>query len=250
MTTIYTIINQKGGVGKSTTAMMLGAGLHQLGMRILFIDMDAQGNLSYALGTENPNISTMDLLTGAASINQTMVSTQSGELIPSSIALATADMVLTGTGREYLLKNILKPIRKQFDAIIIDTPPALGILSINALTVTDQVIIPTIADVFAVQGIARVFQTIAQVKKKANPSLKVSGILITRFNSRANISRQIQEIIEDAAQKLKTKVFNTYIRECSAIREAQAYKTNIYTFAPKSNAVIDYQAFIKELLKE
>lgn len=248
MAKTYAVMNQKGGVGKTTTALMLGIGLSRRGHRVLFVDCDPQANLTYSMGVDMVPVTTMSVLRGTNTAKEAVLETKSGSLIPASINLTAAESEFTETGREYLLKEALEPMQSFFDYIIIDTPPSLGILSLNALTAADEVIIPTAADIFALQGIGRIFQTIATIRKYTNPKINVTGALICRFNKRSNVSKELHQLTEKTAQALNTGVFGAFIRECSAIREAQALRTNPYDHAPRSTAVEDYENFIDELL--
>lgn len=243
------IINQKGGVGKSTTALAVGAGLTLKGFSVLFIDLDAQGNLSYSLGASTQGYNAMGVLQNPETIKEQIQHTGQADIIASSPALAGADTLITETGKEYRLKEALERIKASYDYCIIDTPPALGILTVNALTACKGAIIPAQADIYSLQGITQLNSTIETIKKYCNSSLTVMGIVLTRFNSRAIITKEVTELIEQTAQSLNTKVFNAKIRECTAIKEAQAVKENILTYAPRSNATADYTALIEEILK-
>ena len=250
---VIAVINQKGGVGKSTTALALGSGLSLKGYRTLFIDLDAQANLSYTLGADNVGLvgnSSFDVLIGKVTALGAIQRTEQGTVIASSLALAGADTVLTAVGKEYRLKEALEPLHKDFDYIIIDTPPTLGILTINALTACTGAIIPAQADIYSLQGINQLYGTLQTVKKYCNPSLAVMGILLTRYSSRAIISREVAEMIEDTAAQLQTVLYKTKIREATAIKEAQARRLSIFEYAPKSNAAIDYKALVDEITGE
>lgn len=247
---IISIINQKGGVGKSTTALSLGAGLSVKGYNVLFIDLDAQGNLTYALGAKSNGPTVFDLLTSDLKVKDVMLSYGKYYLISSSSSLAIADNVITQTGKEYRLKEKLNNMDVKFDYVIIDTPPALGILTVNALTASYGALVPAQADIFSLQGISQLYDTLQAVKKYCNPSLKVMGILLTRYNNRSIISRDVAEMIQDAAKNLDTKLYSTKIRENTAIKESQARKQNIFEYAPKCNASIDYNNLLEEILKE
>ena len=168
------------------------------------------------------------------------------DIIASYSGLATADKTYIQTGREYILKKALKPILNDYEYIVIDTPPALGILSINALTASYGVVIPVQADVMSIQGLMQLKDTIDTVREYTNPNLKILGILRTRYNARTNISKETSEILNDIAHKLGTILYNTYIRESICIKEAQGERKDIFRFAPNNNAVLDYVAFIKE----
>jgi len=249
MKEIIAIINQKGGVGKSTTAFALGAGLSLKGERILFIDMDAQGNLTDTLRAEGEAITTKELLTGEVRGAQAIRHGEQWDVIPSSPHLAGADIFITGNRKEYRLKDALEPVKNNYDYIIIDTPPALGVLMASTLTACSWAIIPAQADRYSLKGIAQLHATIETIKEYCNPGLRVKGILLTRHNPRAILSRDIAEVIESTATALHTKLFKAAIRETVTIKEAQATRQDIFSYAPKSNAAHDYNAFIDELLK-
>lgn len=244
------VINQKGGVGKSTTSNAIGAGLFQRGYKVLFIDLDAQGNLSYSMKCENKPLSSLEVLTGTATAKEATLTTPQGDIIPASPALASADTIITDTGREYRLKEALEPLKEVYDYIIIDTPPALGTLTINALTACDSVIIPAQADIYSLQGIGQLNQTIQTVKRYCNKELTIKGIVITRYSPRAVLTRDMTDLLEDTAKQLNTKVFASRIRECIALKEAQASQIDIFTYNPRSNAGIDYKALLEEMIGE
>ena len=244
------VINQKGGVGKSTTSNAIGAGLFQRGYKVLFIDLDAQGNLSYSMKCENKPLSSLEVLTGTATAREATLTTPQGDIIPASPALASADTIITDTGREYRLKEALEPLKEVYDYIIIDTPPALGTLTINALTACDSVIIPAQADIYSLQGIGQLNQTIQTVKRYCNKGLTIKGIVITRYSPRAVLTRDMTDLLEDTAKQLNTKVFASRIRECIALKEAQASQIDIFTYNPRSNAGIDYKALLEEMIGE
>lgn len=246
---VYAIINQKGGVGKSTTAAALWAGLNKKGFKVLAIDLDAQANLSYTAGADTAHKTALSLLTGEAPAGETIQHTQTGDIIAASKSLAGADAFITDTGKEYRLKESLEGIASSYDYVIIDTPPALGILTINALTACNSVIIPAQADIFSLQGIEQLYQTMQPVKKYCNPDLTIEGILLTRYNSRTALTRDITNYVKQLADKLNTCVFDTTIREGIAVKEAQLTQQPLFDYAPKANVTEDYRAFIDELIK-
>lgn len=244
------VINQKGGVGKSTTALALGAGLMQRGQRVLFIDLDAQGNLSFVLGADTQRYNILSVLQSPETVADHVQHTPQGDVIASSPALVGADNTITQTGKEYRLAEALAPLASSYDFCIIDTPPALGILTINALTACSGAVIPAQADMFSLQGITQLHATIQTVKKYCNPTLRILGIVLTRYNARAIISRDVADMIEQTASQLSTKLYATRIRECTAIKEAQATRQSIFDYAPKSNASVDYLALLGEVLAD
>lgn len=249
MREILAVINQKGGVGKSTTAASVGAGLLLKGYKVLYIDLDAQGNLSFNMRAGSSALSALEVLTGTATAEEAIKSTPYGDIIPSSPALAGSDSILTATGKEYRLKEALEPLRSRYDYIVIDTPPALGILTVNALTACSGAIVPAQADAWSLQGITQLNGTIQTVRKYCNPSLEVKGIVLTRFNGRSVLSRDMQEMIAQTAAALNTRLYLTAVRECTALKEAQALQQDIFSYAPKSNAAADYMALVEEIIK-
>lgn len=246
---IVTVTNQKGGVGKSTTAHALGAGLAAKGYRVISVDLDPQGNLSYSMQADTAGKSAYDILTKKAGAADTIQRTACGHIIPAGAALSAADMELTSTGKEYRLREALQLIRSEYDFVVIDTPPALGTLTVNALTAADSLIIPAQAEVFSLQGIGQLSSTIQAVKTYCNPALKLDGILLTRHSSRAVLSRDMADLIGETAEQLGTAVYKTIIREGIAIKEAQANRQSIFSYAPKSNVAADYMAFVDEFLE-
>lgn len=244
------IINQKGGVGKSTTTANLGAGLILKGFKVLLIELDPQGNLSYSMKADSNSLTSLELLTHEFPVKKIIQHTEQGDIIPATPALSGADNLIKTTGKEYRLKEAIDSIKDNYDYIIIDTPPALGILTINALSACSGVIIPTQADSYSLQGIGQLNVTIETVRKYCNSALKINGILITRYNNRTILSRNMADMIAQTAKQIHTKLYKTYIRECIAIKEAQATQQNIFNYAPKSNGSIDYRSLIKEILLE
>ena len=247
---VYAVINQKGGVGKSTTALAIGAGLSLKGYSVLFVDLDAQGNISYTLAADTRGYNAMGILERPETAKEEIQRTVCGDIIASSPKLAGADKLLEDTGKEYRLKEALEGLQGLYDYIIIDTPPALGILTINALTACTGAIIPAQADIYSLHGIAQLNSTIETVRKYCNPALSIKGIVITRYNKRSTIRREVAELLDQTAKQLNTKLYSTKIRECVSIVEAQAMKKTIYSYAPKSNAAADYKALVDEILRE
>lgn len=249
MREIITVINQKGGVGKTTTTLNIGAGLRAKGYKVLFIDLDAQGNMSFTFNANNSPLTSLEVLTKTATAKEVIQQTPLGDIIPASPSLAGADNIITEIGKEYRLREALEPIKADYDYIIIDTPPALSILTINALTVSNSVIIPVQADTYSLQGLGGMADTINTVKQYCNPALTIKGIVITRYNSRAILTRDITEYLEQTAKQFNTKVFNTKVRECIAIKEAQTVQQDLFTYAPKSNGAIDYNNLLLEIME-
>jgi len=251
MKEIIAVSNQKGGVGKSTTANALGAYLFQKGYKVLYVDMDSQENLSYSMEMNDKEITSLNVLMDSVTAQEAIVHTPQGDLIPASADLANADLMFKDPKQDsHRLKKALEPILGKYDYIVIDTPPAIGTLTINALTACNSVIVPTQADVYSLQGIGKLVQTIQTVKQYANNGLSIKGFLITRYNGRTVLSKDMTDLLQDTANQLKTVLYQTRIRECTALKEAQANQQDIFTYAPKSNAAIDYASFVKEVLKK
>ena len=247
---IICVANQKGGVGKTTTAHALITGLSYKGYKVLAVDTDPQSNLTYTMNADENASGVYELLKGNISPLETVQKTGQGDIISGNLMLSGADMEFSETGREYLLSEALESLKVFYDFIIIDSPPTLGILTINALTAAHDLIIPMGADAYSLQGLSQLNTTIGKVKKRCNPALNIAGLLITRYSGRAILSQELRETIESrAARAVGTKVFQSVIREGIAIKEAQTQQASLYTAAPKSNAAGDYLAFIDEYLE-
>lgn len=248
---VTAVINQKGGVGKSTTSQNLAAGLSLKGKRVLLIDMDSQGNLSLSVGADKSRgtVSILEVLTRENTAAQSIQTIRGLDIIPATISLAGADMQLTEMGKEYRLKEALAPLREEYEHIIIDTPPALSILTVNALTSADNVIIPAQADIYSIEAIGQLYSTIKAVQQYTNKDLSIVGILLTRYSDRAVLSRELSEMIKATAEQLDTKLFDSTIREAIAIKEAQASKQDIFSYAPNSKVASDYMELVEEFLR-
>lgn len=246
------VINQKGGVSKSTTAHALAAGLTIRGYKVLMVDLDGQQSLTSITGATSGRYSILDVLTRKCRAEQATVHTGSGDILPAVDDLGDADAIIgtKATGRYYRLREGLKTVRSRYDYCVVDCPPSLGVLTINALTAADTCIVPAQADILSLQAIGKLQQTIEAVRATTNAELHVAGILITRFNGRAVLSRDAVELMQAKAQEMGTKVFDTKIRECISIKEAQAVRQSIYEYAGRSNGAKDYQEWIQELLQE
>jgi chromosome partitioning protein len=244
------IANQKGGVGKTTTAGALIAGLSRQGFKVLGIDLDPQGNLSDSCGAEMYESATVyELMKLEAMPSEVIQHVQGFDIIPSNIMLAGAEQELSQTGKEHRLKESLSSVAGGYDYIIIDTPPSLGVLTVNAFTFANEIIIPTTAGIFAANGIKQLYNTANNVKKYCNPGVRIVGILLTRYNPRTNISNQIKDLTEQLGKYMDTPIYNTYIRSGVAVEEAQANKTNIFDYSAKSTVAEDYTTFVAEYLK-
>lgn len=244
---VIAIVSRKGGTGKSATAHALGAGLMRKGHSVLYVDLDSQANLSFSFGVRPDAPNSMDVLTWNASAQEAIQHTPQGDIIAGSESLAGADLIIDGTGKEYRLKEAIDGL--QYDYIIIDTPAQLGTLTVNALTAANSAIVPVQAEIFSIQGIGLLNKTIESVRKYCNHDLSVRGILITRYNGRAVLSKDMQSNLQNVAEQLKTRLYGTPIRECIAVKEAQASRQDIYSYAPKSNAAKDYENFITDFMK-
>ena len=249
MKKIFAVVNQKGGVSKTTTALALGQGLAFYGHSVLMIDLDAQCNLTFTAGvTEDCDGTVRELLLKEANASDIIRHTSYGDVIASSTLLSGMDAVLTETGKEWRLKETLESIVEKYEFIVIDTPPALSILTINALTACTSVIIPVQADIYSLQGVEHLSDTISLVRKYSNNTLHIEGILLTRYSQRSVLSREAAELAGELAERLGTKLFRTTIREAVAVKEAQISQQSLFEYAPKANVTGDYRAFIEELL--
>lgn len=248
MAKITAIINQKGGVGKSTTSQSLAAGLSLKGFKVLLIDMDSQGNLSFSVGANKAAVSILEVLKQEATAAEAIQTVGNLDIIPASISLAGADMQLTEMGKEYRLKEAIEPLKENYDYIVIDTPPALGILTVNALTAADNIVIPAQADLYSIEAIGQLYNTVQAVKQYTNKGLSITGILLTRYSDRTVLSRELSSMIDSTAAQLGTKLFTATIREAIGIKEAQAQKQDIFSYSGNSKVAADYMQFVEEFL--
>ena len=249
---VISLANQKGGVAKTTSSQALAAGLVMKGYRVLGVDCDPQSNFSIASGVDVLGLekTLFDVFKGAAEAADVIQPSALGyDVMTGGLALAAADMEFTQTGREFMLREALEGVSADYDYCVIDTSPSLGIVTVNVLTASDAVIIPLTADLFSIQGIGQLNLLIQRVRKYSNRDLKISGLLITRHEDRTNVSKALMDQIDQAAEKLGTKVFRQPIRTSVAVRESQVLRTNLFTEAPKANAANDYMAFIDEFME-
>ena len=244
MTQIITVTNQKGGVGKTTTAAALVCGLHQRGARVLGIDLDPQGNLGFNLGLDIGSGSTIyDVLKGTCSIEGAIQPTEYGGVLPSDIILSAAEVDFTVPRRE-LLDEQLAALRDRYDFIIIDTPPALNILTVNAYVASTGLIVPMEAEVLSLVGVSQIQDTIETVRKSFNPDLKVLGILLNKYDRRLTLSREILDLAESVAEQLDSQVFHTKVRRSVSVAMAPAHGQSVLTYQPGSKASADLRRIV------
>lgn len=246
------VATQKGGTGKTTTAAAVASCIRRKGERVLLIDLDQQRNLSRLLKADTTTAGTsLALLLHAAEARDIIQHTEQGDIIAAGKNLQAADIALKDTtGKEYLLRDGLAALKKDYDYIVIDCPPALGVITINALTAADIVIIPAEAAGFSMDGMDDIADTIRQVKKYCNRKLKIGGILLTRYEANSNLSKAMIDIAGKLAEQLNTKLYKANIRNSVKVREAQLMKQDLFAYAGKSNPAADYEAFTEELLQD
>lgn len=237
---IVSTVQQKGGVGKTSTIQNLGAELFKEGKRVLYIDLDEQCNLSFTLKGSGEYLSIYDVLRGE-DINKAIQEIEQGDLIRGDVRLKTLQNISGNT-----LKDALSKIRKDYDYILLDTAPGVSDLTVNALICTDEVIIPCNAEVFSYQGLITEGDLIKEIRSNYNKNIHVNGVLITKYDRRVIMNRQFRELIEKQAERMGTKVYKTVIRQNSAISKAQVFQENIFEYDSKSNGAEDYREFIKE----
>jgi len=246
---VITLTNQKGGVGKTTSTSSLLAGLALQDYRVLGIDLDPQGNLGFSLGLDVENSTTVyEVLKGNVKIQDAIYKTEFGDIIPSNILLSSAELEFNRSGREFLLKEQIGQIKDNYDFIIIDTPPALNILTVNAYVCSDFLIIPMVPDILSLLGVSQLKETVQSVKKFYNTDLQVMGLLLTKFNKRTNLAREVEELANEIANQLDTSVFQSKIRNSVTVAEAPAHGESILLYAPRSKPTLDYINFIEEVL--
>ncbi|MCL1982333.1 MAG: ParA family protein [Clostridiales bacterium] len=248
MSHIITVTNQKGGVGKTTTCCSLVNGLHLCGYKVLGVDLDPQGNLGFCLGVDiESGLTIYDILKGSAPTREAIQSTGCGDVLPSNILLSSAELEFNRSGREFILRSALEPVRGDYDFIVIDTPPALSLLTVNAYVTSDSLIIPMVPEVLSLLGISQLKDTIEVVRKFYNPNLRIFGVLLTKYNKHLNLVKEVEEIASAIAAQLETSILNVKIRNNVAVAEAPAHGQSIISYAPKSNAASDYAALVQEI---
>ncbi len=253
MTTIYTFANQKGGVGKTTTAINLAANLAMREKKVLLIDIDPQANATSSLG--------IDKNTVAASIYHALIDAQSVpldqivmltkrmhlDLVPSSPALAGAEVELVGAeNRERLLARVLAPITARYDYVLIDSPPSLGLLTLNALVAADAVIIPIQCEYLALEGLSQLLNTIQLVQQSLNPRLRIGGMAMTMYDSRTHLALQV---VEEVAKHFPNLIFKSVVPRSVRVAEAPSFGEPLVSFDPRSRGAQAYEALTEELLQ-
>lgn len=245
---IYVFVNQKGGVGKTTSAINIGAYLAEAGKKVLLVDFDSQGNMSSGVGLSKDKPTIYELMAGQASAEQVIRHTPVDNLdaIPASIDLSGAAIELVGQKeRDFFLKRSLEPVKNKYDYILIDCPPSLGILTLNGLAAADAVLIPMQCEYFALEGISLLLQTVKKVQKSINPSLKIGGIFFTMYDSRTRLA---QEVVTQVKAYFGDSVFNTIIPRNVRLSEAPSHGVPICKYDPNCQGAKSYKSLAEEVI--
>lgn len=251
---IIAIANQKGGVGKTTTAINLAAALAEAGKNILLVDLDPQGNASTGLGIgrEARVFTIYDLLLDDALLSDVVLATETKnvQIIPATVDLSSADIELYASeNRSDLLRTALKQPDMAsfgFDFILIDCPPSLNLLTVNAMVAADSILVPLQSEFFALEGLSQLMLTVREMREAANPGLRIEGIALTMYDSRNNLSQQVEQ---DARENLGELVFKTVIPRNVRVSEAPSYAMSVLSYDPKSKGAVAYRALAREILK-
>lgn len=246
---VIAITNQKGGVGKTTTALSLISALHLKKYKVLGVDLDPQGSLGFSAGLDIENTDTIyDVLKGKKKIDDVIIDTELGDFLPSNILLSTAELEFNMPAREFLLRDQLIKVVDDYDYIIIDTPPALNVLTVNAYVAAEGLIVPMAPEILSLLGISQLRDTVETVRRYYNPGLEVMGILLNRYNARLVLNREVEDMSQEVARKLDTKVFQTKVHASVSVAEAPAYGESVLTYAPGSKSARDYENLLQEMM--
>lgn len=250
MATIISIINYKGGTGKTTTALNFGAALAKKRKKVLLLDFDSQCNLSLSKGLKSPEKHIGQVLAKKANIEDTIYKLDTFSIVPSVENLLDYEFAISNEpGREFIAREFLQPLNDKFDYIIIDCPPSLGLLSINSLVAANYFIVPMQTENFAFIGLDNIMTATQKVKDRMNPSLELAGILLVKFQYRTKFSQAVISNIM-ANEALKDKLFDAYIRQDISLMESPAFGQTIFEYAPRSRGAKDFNAFANEFLKK
>lgn len=240
--------NQKGGVGKTTSTINVGAGLSREGYDVLLVDLDPQANLTYSLRLSSNRLDTSiyDVLKGDADSEETLITHNDGfDIMPSSIDLSGAEMEFANEpAREQILKNKLHPFYDRYDYILVDCPPNLGLLTLNAFTAVNEIFIVLQSEYLALHGLSKLMDVVQVVKDRLNPAIEITGIICTLYDARKNLNQEVVDHIQDY---FGDKVFDTLIRDNVALAEAPSHHKTIFEYDPASNGAKDYAALAKEI---
>ena len=247
---VIAIANQIGGVGKTTTSINLSASLAAKGKKVLVIDMDPQGNTTSGYGIDKTELENTiyELMLGECSIEDCIIkdAIENVSVLPASVNLAAAEIELIGVEKkEYILKNEVDLIKKEYDYIIIDCPPSLSMLTVNAMTTADSVLVPIQCEYYALEGLSQLLHTVNLVKERLNPELQMEGVVFTMYDSRTNLSSQV---VENVKNNLKQKVYNTVIPRNIRLAEAPSYGMPISAYEPKSAGAEAYMQLAEEVI--
>jgi chromosome partitioning protein len=241
---IISISNHKGGVGKTTSAINIGVGLKNEGKKVLLVDLDPQANLTQSLGIQNHSKTIYHAMKG----DSLPVVATTVDVVPSSIDLAAIESELASKiARESVLKKLLAPYKDKYDYILIDCPPSLGILTINAFTASDEIFIPLQAEYLALSGLSKMMEIMELIRTELNPGLKIGGIFLTQFDNRRVLNRNILEGVKD---QFPQEVFKSIIRENVSLAEAPISQRHIYDYSARSKGAEDYMALVTEIIKK